>query len=88
VSFETSLDLKQPKLVSALYETNRLFRLLRFYTKTESFGVSIEPKETEFQPKQFNKDHILVFFSEDLGMFRFVLVCFEIVCFGCPSKLV
>ncbi len=56
VSFETSFDSKQPKLepklVSALSETKRLFRLFRFYTETESFAVSIEPKQTEDQPKQ------------------------------------
>jgi hypothetical protein len=56
VSFETSFDLKQPKLkpklVSALSETKRLFRLFRFYTETVSFGVSIEPKQTVDQPKQ------------------------------------
>ncbi len=50
VSFETSFDSKQPKLepklVSALSE-KRLFRLFRFYTETESFDVSIEPKQTE-----------------------------------------
>jgi len=57
VSFETSFDSKQPKLepklVSALSETKRLFRLFRFYTETESFDVSIEPKQTEDPPKQF-----------------------------------
>jgi hypothetical protein len=51
VSLETSFDLKQPKLepkrVSALSETKRLFRLSRFYTETESFNISIEPKQTE-----------------------------------------
>jgi hypothetical protein len=51
VSFETSFDSKQPKLepklVSALSETKCLFRLFRFYTETESFDVSIEPKQTE-----------------------------------------
>ncbi len=56
VSFETSFDSKQPelepKLVSALSETKRLFRLFRFYTETASFGVSIEPKQTADQPKQ------------------------------------
>jgi hypothetical protein len=56
MSFETSFDSKQPKLepklVSALSETKRLFRLFRFYTETASFGVSIEPKQTEDQPKQ------------------------------------
>ncbi len=56
MSFETSFDSKQPKLepklVSALSETKRLFRLFRFYTETASFGVSIESKQTEEQPKQ------------------------------------
>ncbi len=52
VSFETSFDSKQPKLVSALSETKRLFRLFRFYTETASFGVSIEPKQAKDQPKQ------------------------------------
>jgi hypothetical protein len=59
VSFETSFDSKQPKLesklVSALSETKRLFRLFRFYTETESFDVLIEPKQTEDQPKQFKR---------------------------------
>ncbi len=41
VSFETSFDSKQPKLVSALSETKRLFRLFRFYTETASFDVSM-----------------------------------------------
>ena len=66
VSFETSFDSKQPKLepklVSALSETKRLFRLFRFYTKPQSFDVSIEPKQTEDQPKQFDREHILQFF--------------------------
>ncbi len=65
MSFETSFDSKQPKLkpklVSALSETKRLFRLFRFYTETESFDVSIEPKQTEDQPKQFYRKHILLF---------------------------
>ncbi len=56
MSFETSFDSKQPKLepklVSALSETKRFFRLFRFYTETASFGVSIEPKQKEDQPKQ------------------------------------
>ncbi len=62
MSFETSFDSKQPnlepKLVSALSKTKRLFRLFRFYTETESFYVSIEPKQTEDQPKQFDREHI------------------------------
>ncbi len=72
VSFKTSFDSKQPKLepklVSALSKTKRLFR---FYTKTESFDVSIKPKQTEDQPKQFDREHILLFFTENLGFLRF-----------------
>jgi hypothetical protein len=56
VSFETSFDSKQPKLepklVSALSETKRLFRLFRFYTETASFGVPTEPKQAKDQSKQ------------------------------------
>ena len=75
VSFETSFDSKQPKLepklVSALSETKRLFRLFCFYTETESFDVSIEPKQTKDKPKQFDREHILQFFTENLWFFRF-----------------
>jgi hypothetical protein len=74
VSFETSFDSKQPKLepklVSALSETKRFFRLFRFYTETASFGVSIEPKQKEDQPKQTetnrnikNKKYKYVYFT-------------------------
>jgi hypothetical protein len=80
VFFETSFDSKQSKLVSALSETKRLFRLFRFYTKTESFNVLIEPKQTEDQPKQFDREHILVFFRK----FRIFPVCFGL--FGFVSK--
>jgi hypothetical protein len=38
--------------------------LFRFYTETASFGVLIKPKQTEEQPKQFDREHILVFFHE------------------------
>jgi hypothetical protein len=44
VSCETSFDSKEPKLVSTLSETRRLFRL---YIETGSFSVSIEPKQKE-----------------------------------------
>ncbi len=71
VSFKTSFDSKQPKLVSALSETKRLFWLFRFNTETESFDVSIEPKQTEDQPKQFDREHILLFFTENLGFSDF-----------------
>jgi hypothetical protein len=53
-----------------------LFELFRFYNETESFGVSIEPKQTEEQPKHFDRELILVFFPENLGFFQYVLVCF------------
>ncbi len=80
MSFQTSFDSKQPKLepklVSALSETKRLFRLFRFYTETESFGVSIEPKQTEEQPKQFDREHSLVFFQKIKDYFGFVSICF------------
>ena len=100
MSFETSFDSKQPKLqpklVSALSETQRLFRLFRFYIETESFDVSIEPKQTKDKPKQFDREHILQFFTENLCFFSFFSVffsvfsyfsvffsvCFETVCFG------
>jgi hypothetical protein len=87
VSFENGFDWKQPKLepklVSALSKTKHLFRLFRFYTETESFGIPIEPKQREEQPKQFDREHILVFFTENIGLFRFVLGCFETVRFYC-----
>jgi hypothetical protein len=56
VSSETSFVLKQPKLepklVSALAETRRLFRLFHFNIETGSFGVSKQPKQIKDQPKQ------------------------------------
>ncbi len=61
MSFETCFDLKQPKLEPKLSETKRLFRLFRFYTETESFDVSTEPKQTEDQPKQFDREQFMVF---------------------------
>ncbi len=48
VSFETSFNSIKPKLdtklVLALSKTKHLIQLFRFYTETESFNVSIEPK--------------------------------------------
>jgi hypothetical protein len=52
VSSETSFVTKQPKLVSALSETRRLFWLFRFNIETRNFGVSKQPKQTKDQPKQ------------------------------------
>jgi hypothetical protein len=54
-----------------------------------SFGVSVEPKQTEDQPKEFDREHIWYFFikfcvvSGCFGLFRFVSVCVKTVCFGC-----
>jgi hypothetical protein len=42
----------EPKLVLALSETRRFFRLFRFNIETGSFGVSKQPKQTKNQPKQ------------------------------------
>ncbi len=55
--------------------------------RNESFGVSIELKQTEELPKQFYREHILIFFPENLFLFWFVLVCFETVCFGCFTSI-
>ncbi len=56
VSTETSFISKQPKLepklVSALSETRRLFQMFRFNIKTGSFGVLKQPKQTKDQLKQ------------------------------------
>jgi hypothetical protein len=77
VSFGTSFDSKQPKLepklFSALSETKRLFGLFPFYTETESFAVD--------QPKQFDREHILLFFTENLGFFQFFGFSFFFVFF-------
>jgi hypothetical protein len=56
VSSETSFVSKQPKLepklVSALSETRRLFRFFRFNIETGSSGVSKQLKQTKDKPKQ------------------------------------
>ncbi len=50
---------------------NSLFRLFYFFTKTDSFDVSIEPKQTEDPPNSL-KESIFGNFSENVGLFRFV----------------
>jgi len=48
------------------------------------------PKQTEDQPKQFDREHILVFFSENLGFFQFVSVClglFRLLCFYTKQRV-
>ncbi len=71
---ETSFDSKQPKLepklVSALSETKCFFRLFPFYTETESFDVSIEPKQTGDQPKKFEREHYFAIFHRKFRVFR------------------
>jgi hypothetical protein len=54
---------------------NKTFWLFRFYIETERFDVWIEPKQTEDQPKQFVREHILGFFK----IIRVVSICFETV---------
>ncbi len=83
MSFETSFDSKEPKLepklVSALFETKRLFRLFRYYTETASFGVSIKPKQTEDQPKQTetNRNEAIFLFQYS---FHKEFICSATVC--------
>jgi hypothetical protein len=61
----------ESKLVSPLFETKRLFQLFRFCTEKESFGVPMELKQTEEQPKQFDRKHMfLVFFQKFYDCFR------------------
>ncbi len=59
---------------------NSLFRLFHFYTETESFDVSIEPKQTKTHPNSL-KESIFGYFSKNLGLLRFVTKQF--FCFGC-----
>ncbi len=77
------------RFVSVCFETV-CFGYFEFYTKTASFDVWIELKQTEDQPKQFNRERVLVFFRK----FRVVLVCFGLIrnssvclsCFDIGSK--
>jgi hypothetical protein len=77
VSFETSFDSKQPKqepkLVSALSETKRLFRLFRFNTETESFDVSICFWFHDTNRNKPETDLVSVCFGSNRNFF----VCFE-----------
>jgi hypothetical protein len=49
-------------------KSNRNSLLFHFYTKTESFDVSVEPKQTEDQPNSL---------IESIFWYFLVLVCFE-----------
>jgi hypothetical protein len=65
-SFDSKQPKLEPKLVLALSETKQ----------TEIFDVSIEPKQTEDQPKQFDREHILVFFQKIYGFPVFLIFLF------------
>jgi hypothetical protein len=78
----------EPKLVSALSETKCLFRLFRFYTETESFDVSIEPKQTEDQPKQFKREfRVAAIFLEHFQTFTVALKIIFYINFVAPNRL-
>jgi hypothetical protein len=79
VSFETCFDSKQPKLEPKLVsvsETKRLFRLFHFYNETETFDVSIEPKQQKTNRNSLIGSIFCYFFTENLGFFRFFSVFF------------
>ncbi len=76
VSFGTSFDWKQPKLepklVSALSETKLLFRLFfSLLYRNREVQCFDWMKQTEDQSKQFDREHILQFFTENLGFYVF-----------------
>jgi hypothetical protein len=58
---------------------NSLFRCFGCFASIPKQRVSIDPKQTEDPPKQFKRD--IGYFSENLGLFRFVTVCYETVLF-------
>ncbi len=59
---------------------NSLFLCFSCFASIPKQRVSIDLKQTEDPPKQFKREYIWVF-SENLGLFRFVLVCNETVQF-------
>ncbi len=50
---------------------NSLFRLFRFYTKTESFYVSMNQNKQKTQPNSL-KESIFENYSENLRLFQFI----------------
>jgi hypothetical protein len=48
--------------------------------QNREFDVSIEPKQTEDPPNSL-KDSVFGYFSENLGLFWFISVCYETVLF-------
>jgi hypothetical protein len=68
----------------------RKFKIFPFFLVCFGFDVSIQTKQTEDQPKQFDREHILVFLwkfrvvSVSFGLFRNSSVCFD--CFDIGSQ--
>ncbi len=87
VSSETSFVSKQlklePELVSALFETRRLFRLFRFNSKTGSFGVSKQPKQRKTNQNSSKFGKISIF----LIPHTISSVCFRISTFLIPHTI-
>ncbi len=78
VSFETSFDSKQPKLVSTLSETKCLFRLFRFYIETASFGVSITTKhanQKQVEVTDQNSPFLLIICSWNCLIYVILFLC-------------
>jgi hypothetical protein len=60
---------------------NSLFRCFGCFASIPKQRVSIDPKQTEDPPKQLKKESTFRYFSQNLGLFRFVSVCYETVLF-------
>jgi hypothetical protein len=92
VSFETSFDAKQtklePKLVSALSETNCLFWLFCFYSipkrRFSMFRLNRNKQKTNRNSLIWS---IFWYFFRKFRVFPVFSVCFEIVRFGCFASL-
>ncbi len=59
---------------------NILFRLFRFYTETESFMLRLNKNKQKTNQNSLIES-VFWHFSENLGLFQFVSVCFETVLF-------
>ncbi len=60
---------------------NSLFRCFGCFASIPKQRVSIDPKQTEDPPKQLKKECTFRYFSQNLGLFRFVSDCYETVLF-------
>ncbi len=62
-----------PPPQSAASKCRRLVRSrVSFETSYDSKQPKLEPKQTEDQQKQFDRDSVIRYFSKKLGLFRFV----------------